>query len=78
MREGSEFALSGVRTPSSGPSSFFFGRRGGGVARVKGVVFRGCCCVVGRQRVQFLRASERDEQGGACCLSVFRSGMVLF
>lgn len=22
------------------------------------------------------RASERDEQGGACCLSVFRSGMV--
>lgn len=26
--------------------------------------------------MQFLRASERDEQGGACCLSVFRSGMV--
>ena len=28
--------------------------------------------------MQFLRASERDEQGGACCLSVFRSGMGAF
>lgn len=49
-REGSEFALSGVRSTLLGSS---LSSEGGGVRGSKGgCVFRGCCCVVGRQRVQ--------------------------
>lgn len=71
---GSEFALSGVRSTLLGSSS---SSEGGGVARVKGDVSSGRML---RSRASAgaacWRASERDEQGGACCLSVFRSGMV--
>ena len=75
---GSEFALSGVRSTLLGSFLFFFGRRGEGSRGSKGgCVFRENVAWSGASAgAACWRASERDEQGGACCLSVFRSGMV--
>lgn len=70
---GSEFALSGVRSTLLGSSS---SSEGGGVRGSRGWSSGRMLRSRASAGAACWRASERDEQGGACCLSVFRSGMV--